>query len=205
MARPNTQSQRRQDLMTAAAKVINEQGLRSISLADVAEKVGLSRGAVHYYYGDLDELLVEVHRAGTERFCDERDRAVAAVDGPREQLAVAIRAGLPEGPEDELMRLIFQFNILAAGSSLHLTLADSMYLRQVATYQGIIERGIATGDFHPVLPPATIGMHMAVMEDAYSLHIVNGNQNLDVDAAEAAMHASAAALGIPPTTAGLDS
>ncbi len=184
--------------MAAAAKVISEQGVRSVSLADVAEEVGLSRGAVHYYYGDMDELLVEVHRAGTERFCDARDRAVAAVAGPREQLAVAIRAGLPEGPDDELMKLIFQFNILSAGSELHLTLADSMYLRQVATYQGIIERGTDAGDFTPVLPAATIAMNLAVLEDAYSLHIVNGNEHITLESAEAAMRATATSLGVPP-------
>ncbi|QTF73062.1 TetR/AcrR family transcriptional regulator [Arthrobacter woluwensis] len=198
MARPNTQTQRRQAPVAAAAKIISEQGVRSVSLADVAEEVGLSRGAVHYYYGDMDELLVEVHRAGTERFCDERDRAVAAVSGPREQLTVAIRRGLPEGPDDELMKLIFQFNILSAGSELHLTLADAMYLRQVSTYQGIIERGVDSGEFTPTLPPATIAMNLAVLEDAYSLHIVNGNAHITVESAESAIQATARSLGVPP-------
>ena len=57
---------------------------------------GLTRGAILYYYDDLDELLREAHRAGLERFCDARDAVVAAIEKPQEQLAAAIREGPAE-------------------------------------------------------------------------------------------------------------
>ena len=79
MARPRKQEERRAGLIEAALSAVGERGLRSLSLADVAEKAGLTRGAILYYYEDLDQLLVEAHRAGLERFCDRRDAVVAAI------------------------------------------------------------------------------------------------------------------------------
>jgi hypothetical protein len=84
---------------------------------------------------------VEAHAAGVERFCDERDRLIAATDDPRAQLAAAIDAGLPSGPDDALMRLLYEFDVLAGNSTLHDDLVQKLYLRQSATYRGIFAAG----------------------------------------------------------------
>lgn len=54
-----------------------------------------------------------------ERFCDRRDAIVAAIPEPPKQLAAAIREGLPSGPDDALMRLLYELDVLAGTSSLH--------------------------------------------------------------------------------------
>src|SRR4051794_13772229 len=111
MARPSRQEERRADLVEAALTAVSERGLRALSLTDVAAKAGLTRGAILYYYGDLDELLVETHRAGVERFCDHRDAVIADIADPAAQLGAAIREGLPSGPDDALMRLLYEFDV----------------------------------------------------------------------------------------------
>lgn len=197
MARPRRQDERRADLVEAALTAVSEHGLRSLSLADVAEKAGLTRGAILYYYEDLDALLVEAHRAGLERFCDHRDAIVAAIAEPELQLAAAIREGLPSGPDDALMRLLYEFDVLAGTSKLHDDLVERMYLRQLATYTAILERGTASGAFAPRLEVATLAMNLVALEDAYGLHIVAGNSLITVESAEAAMTAAANGLGAP--------
>ncbi|MFJ3489112.1 TetR/AcrR family transcriptional regulator [Leifsonia aquatica] len=197
MGRPRKQDERRADLVEAALTAVGEHGLRSLSLADVAEKAGLTRGAILYYYEDLDALLVEAHRAGLERFCDHRDAVVAAIAEPQLQLAAAIREGLPSGPDDALMRLLYEFDVLAGTSQLHDELVERMYLRQLATYAGILERGVAAGVFEPRLEIATLAMNLVALEDAYGLHIVAGNSLITVASARAAMVAAADGLGAP--------
>lgn len=176
---------------------MSERGLRAISLTDVADKAGLTRGAVLYYYDDLEELLVEAHRAGIERFCDERDARVAALDEPSRQLREAIRSGLPSGPDDALMRLLYEFDVLAGTSALHDELVETMYRRQLATYTGILRRGAQQGVFAPSLPIDTLAMSLVAMEDAYGLHIVAGNSLITVASAEDAMCAVVDRLGAP--------
>lgn len=197
MARPKKQDARRADLVEAALSAVGERGLRSISLTDVAERAGLTRGAVLYYYADLDELLVEAHRAGVARFCDARDARIAVLSDSRDQLAHAIRAGLPTGPDDALLRLLYEFDVLAGTSELHDRLVEAMFVRQRAMYLGILERGAAAGVFAPTLDLPTLADTLVALEDAYGLHIVAGNRLITVGHAEDAMRRAAESLGLP--------
>ena len=198
MARPRNQGARRQALIEATYSAGHKHGLRSLSLTDVALQAGLSRGTVLYYYDDLDALLVEAHAAGVERFCDQRDRLVEATDDPRVKLGTAIAAGLPSGPDDALMRILYEFDVLAGNSELHDDLVQRMYLRQMSTYRGIFAAGRRTGAFTPGLTDDVLAMNFVALEDAYGLHIVAGNALVTVGSAESAMRAVATELGCPP-------
>ncbi|RBP63615.1 TetR family transcriptional regulator [Brevibacterium sanguinis] len=198
MARTKNQSQRREALITATLETVGESGLRSLSLADIARRAGLTRGAILYYYEDLDDLLVEAHRAGVERYCDHRDEVIAGETDPRRQLAAAIREGLPSGPDDALMRLLYEFDVLAGTSKAHDEMVENMYTRQRGIYRRVLESGVEAGAFAPTIPIAQLAMNLVALEDAYGLHIVAGNSLITLAEAEAAMRAAAAGLGATP-------
>jgi DNA-binding transcriptional regulator YbjK len=195
VGRPNTQQQRRSDLVEATLEAASTRGVRSLSLSDVAKKAGLSRGALLYYFDDLDALLVEAHRAGTERFCDNRDEMVAQAETAADKLRVAVAGGLPSGPDDALMRVLYEFDFLAGTSELHDSLVQKMYLRQLGTYAAIIAGGNASGEFAVAVDIDQAAMNMVALEDAYGLHIVAGNSLITVATAEQAMLAFAGQIG----------
>lgn len=197
MARPRRQEERRAELIQATYAAGKEHGLRSLSLTDVASAAGLTRGAILYYYEDLDALLAEAHAAGIQRFCDERDAAIAELADPRDQLGAAIDAGLPDGPDDALMSLLYEFDVLAGNSALHDELVQKLYLRQLETYRGVIAAGRESGVFTPALDDEQLAMTMVALEDAYGLHIVAGNALMNVPKAAAAMRAVVEKLGCP--------
>lgn len=201
MGRPNRQEERKQALIEAAQAAVVDRGLAELSLTAVAKEAGLTRGAVLYYFDDLDDLLVETHRVGIQRFCDDRDRLLVAGASAGEQLGIAIDAGLPSGPDDALLRLLYEFDVLAGHSDLHDELVQRMYLRQLATYRGVIDRGVAAGDFAPAIDPGDLAMTLVALEDAYGLHIVAGNAHIDVATARRAMRVAAAGLGCPVAAA----
>lgn len=198
MARTKNQSQRRDALISATLETVGETGLRSVSLADVARRAGLTRGAILYYYDDLDALLLETHRAGVERFCDAREAVIAALDDPRLQLSAAISEGLPTGPDDALMRLLYEFDVLAGTSSAHDEMVEHMFTRQLGIYRRVLNAGTESGDFAPVIGIEQLALNLVALEDAYGLHIVAGNSLLTVADAEAAMRAAATGLGATP-------
>ncbi|MGJ7560451.1 TetR/AcrR family transcriptional regulator [Brevibacterium casei] len=198
MARTKNQSQRRDALISATLKTVGETGLRSVSLADVARRAGLTRGAILYYYDDLDALLLETHRAGVERFCDAREAVIAALDDPRRQLSAAISEGLPTGPDDALMRLLYEFDVLAGTSSAHDEMVEHMFTRQLDIYRRVLTAGTDSGDFSPAIGIEQLALNLVALEDAYGLHIVAGNSLLTVADAEAAMRSAASGLGAAP-------
>lgn len=196
MARPNRQLERKQALIAAAQTAVVDRGLVQLSLTDVAKEAGLTRGAILYYFDDLDDLLVETHRAGIQRFCDDREQLLQRTSvSPGEQLAIAIDTGLPSGPDDALLRLLYEFDVLAGHSALHDELVQRMYVRQLAIYRGVIDRGVLAGTFAPAIDADDLAMTLVALEDAYGLHIVAGNSHIDVATARRAMRAVASGLG----------
>lgn len=185
MARPSTQKQRRREVIDAALEAAAEHGLRNLSLTDVANQAGVTRGALLYYYEDLEAILVEAHAAGMERVGAERVALVEQRDGAAEKLATAIEAGLPSGPDDALMRLLYEFDVLAGKSPLHDQLVQQLYGEQLALYQRILEEGVASGDFVLTGPLDDIAMNFVALEDAYGLHIVAGGSITVADALRA--------------------
>ena len=123
---------------------------------------------------------------------------MAALDDPREQLAAAIAGGLPDGPDDALMALLYEFDVLAGNSELHDELVQKLSLRQLATDRGVLAAGRAAGVFSPRLSDEELAMTFVALEDAYGLHIVGGNALMTVETAAAAMRAVAADRGCPP-------
>lgn len=199
MARKRDQTIRRQALIEATYAAGLDHGIRSLSLTDVANEAGLTRGAVLYYYEDLDALLVEAHAAGIARFCDDRDRRLAQEADPRRQLAIAIDAGLPTGPDDALMRLLYELDVLAGSSALHERLVQDLDQRQLSTYRLVLGRGVESGVFGPSLGIDTVAQSLVALEDGFGLQIV-ADKVATHDEAVACMRAVARELGCPTDT-----
>ncbi|MHA3724021.1 TetR/AcrR family transcriptional regulator [Leucobacter sp. HY1910] len=196
MARPSTQHQRRIEVVQAALDAAADRGLRKLSLTDVANQAGVTRGALLYYYDDLDAILVEAHAAGMARVGSERAALVARETGAAAKLDAAITAGLPSGPDDALMRLLYEFDVLAGKSPLHDELVQRLYQEQLALYRGILAEGVEAGDFTLAGPIDDIAMNFVALEDAFGLHIVAGG-SITVADAERAIRLYAQQAGAP--------
>lgn len=186
MARPNTQQRRRTELIEAVIEAAAHRGLRHLSLTDVADHAGVTRGALLYYYDDLEAILVEAHAAGMQRVGEERRRLVDMQSTPESKLAAAIDAGLPSGPDDAIMRVLYEFDVLAGKSPLHDELVQKLYREQLDMYLQILRDGVAAGAFSLTGDLDDIAMNFVALEDAYGLHIVAGG-SISVEAARRAI------------------
>lgn len=183
-------------MIDAALAAAAEHGLRNLSLTDVANQAGVTRGALLYYYEDLEAILVEAHAAGMARVGAERAELVAQQQLPPQKLAVAIDAGLPNGPDDALMRILYEFDVLAGKSELHDKLVQQLYEEQLELYRAILAEGVASGDFLPTGSIDDIAMNFVALEDAYGLHIVGGG-SISVADAKRAIELYATQAGCP--------
>lgn len=184
MARPKDQKQRRQDLVDATARAVLRKGLGAVKLRDVAEEAGLTSAAVLYYYDQIDELLVETHRRAVERFCSQREDAADAIEDPRQRLAVAVRGGLPTGPEDSLVRLIYQFDSQGMTNPSYGAHSRAYFERQVAIYHSILVAGSAAGVFKLTAPARVIARNLVALEDGYGYYVAVPGTEIDTATAE---------------------
>ena len=83
MAKPQTVPRPKPEeaLLDAAERLLVEVGYAGISTRRLAAEAGVNHGLVHYYYGSLENLLVQVLERFTARMI-ERQRAMYAAEMP---------------------------------------------------------------------------------------------------------------------------
>ena len=62
----------------AAEAIIRDEGYAAVSARTLADRVGLKRPIVHYYFRSIDDLLIAVIRRGAERMLARLEAAVAS-------------------------------------------------------------------------------------------------------------------------------
>ena len=70
-----------QSLLDAAEGLLKEVGYAGITTRALAEKAGVNHGLVHYYFGSMEEVFVQVLERFTEKLV-ERQREMYAADVP---------------------------------------------------------------------------------------------------------------------------
>src|SRR3954452_1471649 len=182
--RRKNQAARRTELMAAARKVLLERGAVGLRVKDVAEEAGLAPSSVLYYYPDIEDLLLDVARSAMERYAEDRSAAVREVEGARARLRLAIRLGVPTGPEDEERRLLYEIDAMTGTSPAFMVLTAAFFDRQVHLYESLIEAGAAAGELQPVKDPTTIARGLVAIEDGLGLQVVLGHGGIAQNAAE---------------------
>lgn len=183
MGRPKNQTARREALVDAAGRAITERGLDGLRIKDIAAEAGMSAGSVLYYYPELDELVLEVHRGAVERYLGARHARTDAADGPVERLRALIAGGLPDSPANATHSLLYELHRRADRSAGHAALMGSLFAREVALYERVLEVGAAGGAFTLTEPAADLARNLVALEDGYGLHIVSRNHQLTPDEA----------------------
>jgi AcrR family transcriptional regulator len=182
--RRKDQAGRRQQLVRAARQVLLERGAVGVRVKDVAERAGMAPSSVLYYYPNLDELLIEVSRGAIERFAERRAAAVRRVSGSPRQLRLAIRLGVPSGPDDADSRLLYELDAFTGSSSAFAILTSSYFDRQAILYESILEAGAGEADFELTTDALAIARGLVALEDGLGLQVVIGHPSIDSAAAE---------------------
>jgi DNA-binding transcriptional regulator YbjK len=175
--RTRDQTRRRQELVTAASAVVSRKGLSGVRLRDVADAAGLTSGAVLYYYDNLDALFTAAYDRAIERFCRQRERAIAGIADPAQRLATAIRMAIPSGPSDDEIRLLYELEPVAFRNEACAALMSAYIERQVAMYTAILEVGAATRVFELAHDARTIARNLISIEDGQGLYVLMGRDD----------------------------
>ena len=175
---------RRSQLAEAARQVLLDRGAVGVRVKDIAEQAGLAPSSVLYYYPKLDDLLLDVSRSAMERYAERRAEAVRELDSAPRQLRLAIRLGVPTGPDDTDSRLLYELDAFTGTSPVFGVLTSSYFDRQALLYESILEGGARQGDFTLAAPAKALGRAFVALEDGLGLQVVIGHPAIESREAE---------------------
>lgn len=146
-------AERRREILDAAALVFGERGFESATLADVAERAGISPGTVQHYFGTKAALF---HEVIADRFFSGAAEDEALLINHRGSYADLLRVLLertwvrlsrPGSAELLLVGMASAARCPEAGR-----VVSGEMGRCPRVLQGVIQAGIANGEFRPGNP-----------------------------------------------------
>jgi TetR/AcrR family transcriptional regulator, transcriptional repressor of bet genes len=87
---------RRKDMQQVAFDILAEEGFHGVTLAKVAERLGMSRGLVHHYFSSKDELLEAAVRFGNRLISEEIAASLRRCKSPHERLTTICNGNFDE-------------------------------------------------------------------------------------------------------------
>jgi len=187
MARKKDQAARRQQLVSATIELIADRGIEALTLAAIADRVGVSHRLVAYYYADLESLVQEAHEAAVERYYWARRQALDQVADPQRRLLQLIRSGLPGQQDRQLSQVLNELSANASRSRVHAQLMSQLFDREVSLYLSVLQEGQAAGAFRLSQPALTLARNLVALEDAYGFHLLAKVSSIDASAALGAL------------------
>jgi AcrR family transcriptional regulator len=84
--------ERREQLISCAARLFAERGYHPTSVADIVGALGVGKGVFYWYFTSKDELLAELLKASNRELRKRQQQAIVNVADPVRRIELGIRA-----------------------------------------------------------------------------------------------------------------
>ena len=171
-ARPRSDEKARL-ILEAARRCLAERGYASTTISEVAREAGVSRGLLHYYFENKEDMLASVLRNSLDSVMELISPLVAQATGPKElatALSQAIQMMIQHDPT--LFKLAFECWVVGRQSKVVSTEMTILFRDfRAALRRGLEaakERGVLAGP----LEPGDLGMFIAGLADGLALQLI---------------------------------
>lgn len=145
---------RRALILSEATKLFNERGFLRCSVEDIAERLGIAKTAVYYYFNSKDQILFEAYLKTFEVADAALDEATEVARSGREKLERYIRSWLLNGVAAG-GHILPMRDLHALPDDMRRTLDEKRRSRR-DKLRAIVAEGIADGSIRPCNPKVVI-------------------------------------------------
>ncbi|MCX5197627.1 TetR family transcriptional regulator [Streptomyces sp. NBC_00249] len=189
-------------MLEEAMAAIAENGLASLTMSALAERLGTSGGHILYYFGSKDRLLLEALRWSEEQLAVDRRALLGRRVTATRKLDQFLELYLPEGPRDPRWTLWIELWARTASNEPLKAAQEEIDEGWQQDLEALLAKGVDQGRFAPLDVPARASELLALL-DGLSTRVVLGQRGADrAQALERARTAAAllvpAPLRVPP-------
>ncbi|MBN1138174.1 MAG: TetR/AcrR family transcriptional regulator [Anaerolineae bacterium] len=163
--REQLRTERRRQIVKAALAVFAEKGFNAANVSDVAARAGVSQGTIYWYFESKEDLLTQALRTFFDDFGQGTTSALAQCPTATDKLRALGRAMVDFAEEAEgLFTLFLEY----WASSPRRAEAGRLWTGVLVEYKdlvvGIVEQGVASGEFKPVDADSLVWAMMAAYD-----------------------------------------
>lgn len=181
MSKADVAAERKNQIVKATVECITKYGYHNFSMQDVAKTAGVSKGIIHYYFLNKDDLMMSVldKVAGDIETVLQTD--MLEVDKPEQKLRVfmgVVFEVVRSRREYYQVNMDFWTQINQKTEVKEVISAHYENIRQTA--KKVIDEGVASGDFK-VTSSADYAAYIIAVIDGLSLQFLFDNQAFDYE------------------------
>ncbi|MBN2498415.1 MAG: TetR family transcriptional regulator C-terminal domain-containing protein [Deltaproteobacteria bacterium] len=150
MGRKKMGDRRRRQILAGLLEAMQQRGLQRCNMSDVARAAGVSRGILHYYFKNKDEMIGALVAHLKERYYPDFRERTTQIDDPEAQLRESLWYPVQTFGQDgaALAKVWIEFWGLAAHhAEVHAFILELQQLLR-AHFSRIIQAGVESGVFH---------------------------------------------------------
>lgn len=146
---------RRGEILQSFTEMVAERGYDEVSIRDVAEALGISKGTILHHFRSKEALLEQVHNEYMRRRLAEATDFLAAFDDPVDQLQLIVYQLMLSQQDDRAATVAFSREIVRSAEEEVMVEVRAMRDQYSALVIEIIRRGVESGTFEQVDPQLT--------------------------------------------------
>jgi len=154
---------RREEILSATLEQVDQRGLASTRVSDVAHALGVSSGLVFYHFGTKDVLLAQAFAHAVERDLRRLHTRTRRGSDPCERLRQVVRRYGPTGTAEGWRLWIDAWAVAQREPEIRAVLRD-MDRRWCAVFREVVEDGVAQGVFVCPDPDASVVKVSALLD-----------------------------------------
>ncbi|MEV6247587.1 TetR/AcrR family transcriptional regulator [Streptomyces sp. NPDC051742] len=163
-------------MLEEAMAAIAEDGLASLTMSALAERLGTSGGHILYYFGSKDLLLLAALRWSEAALAEERRALLSRRTTAERKLDHFLRLYLPRGPRDPRWTLWIELWARTPGNSALREAQEELDRGWQEDLEALLSAGVARRRFAPLDAGARASELLALL-DGLSTRVVLGQES----------------------------
>lgn len=167
--------EKKDQILEAARKVFVRKGYEAATMQDIVEESGLSRGGVYLYFSSTEEIFLALLDISDGTYFSTIDHLMVQYSTVWEavvQLVQMIRhelltVGIGLAPA------IYEYFLSVQRNALVRPLLLKRFDRALRNLTLLLEKGVSSGEFHPLIPPEDIAKFLILYMDGAAVNIIH--------------------------------
>jgi AcrR family transcriptional regulator len=144
--RRQTVEERRAEILDATCDVVIERGFAGTRVADVANKLNVSTGLIHYHFDSKEQLLAEAFAYAARQEMESLEEDLATVPNVVAKLDKVLQNYIPDHDEVDWLMWIDSWGEALRNPQMR-TISQELDIQSTDLIERIIVEGVTAGEF----------------------------------------------------------
>ena len=164
---------KRELILDAMQELMGASSVQAISVSDIAQKAGIGKGSIYYYFSSKNDIIDAVIERNYSRVLDEGRELAAASDlDAFKKLEIIYHACLDSSMELRRREAIHTFNEQQESAFIHQKFARIIITKLKPILADIIRQGIREGSIQCAYPDESAQIVLTVLTITLDNHLI---------------------------------